>query len=451
MNTHSDPVTGKVLSVFFSNAIPSVVGMLALSCAVVVDGFFLGNFAGAESLAAVNLTVPVSGLMFGLGLMLSVGGAIRCGKHLGAANHTAANISFSQTIVFISVISIVLTIFGLFFLDQIVVLLGADATLAPAVAEYLKIMLLFTLFHLGNIGLAYFLRVANKPLMASAILITGSLINVALDWLFIVKLHMGHQGAAIGTGLAAMITFVMLSIPFLTRQLHLTFIWHRRDIVEVPRAAFKGSPEFFDEFSFGLTVFIFNWLIMKQLGAHGLAAFSIINYMILTSLIFSYGISESLQPIISRNYGAFKHKRISQLLALSAVSVFAVGTVISVLLLLVPQAVASFFIQAGEKETIQLTKLFISRIWPLFILNGVNVVLITYLTAMHKSLDSSLVVLTRNLLLPVFFLIVTQVIMGSDAILIVLPLSELTTFLIALYLLYKNSPKALVGLASTAR
>ena len=86
MSKYFDPVNGKIFSVFICNAVPSVIGMLALSCAAIVDGFFLGNYAGTTSLASVNFTIPASGLLFGLALMFSVGGAIRCGKYLGAGN-----------------------------------------------------------------------------------------------------------------------------------------------------------------------------------------------------------------------------------------------------------------------------------------------------------------------------------------------------------------------------
>lgn len=163
-----------------------------------------------------------------------------------------------------------------------------------------------------------------------------------------------------------------------------------------------GLPEFVDEFSFGIFVFVFNWIIMRKLGASGVAAFSIINYMVITVLVISYGISDSMHPIISQNRGALKHKRIKSFIIISMLSVFALGVAISSLLVTSPQAVSGLFIPSGERETVQLTNHFISKIWPVFIVNGINIVLAAYLTAMNRCVDSTLIILSRNIFLPVF-------------------------------------------------
>ena len=439
MSTDLDPVTGKIFPVFFYYAVPSIIGILAMSCAVIVDGFFLGNYAGESALASVNLTIPASGLLFGLALMFSVGGAARCGKFLGAGDVKTANGIFSQTIAFTSLLSIVLTILGLTFMDQLVFLLGADKTLAPMVAEYLNILLFFTIFQLGAVCLAYFSRVANLPFWATTAMIVGCLANVFLDWLFVAHLQMGHKGAALGTGLAETTTFLLLCAPFLSQRGRLKFYWRKKDIPELLKAAINGSPEFFNEFSIGIVLFLFNWMIMKKLGHSGIAAFSIINYLIFAGLVISYGISDSLQAVVSQNFGALKHKRIKSFLIISMASVFAVGIAISILLVMLPHAVSNLFIQSGEIKTIELTNHFITRIWPVFIFNGVNIVLAAYLTAMHRCLDSTLIILARNLLFPVIFLLIIHILIGQDAILIVLPLSELLTFLVGVFLLYKNS------------
>lgn len=447
MGKNIDPVTGGILPVFFSYAVPSIIGMLAMSCAVVIDGLFLGNYGGMISLAAVNLTIPASGLLFGLTLMFSVGGAIRCAGYIGAGDLKAANNSFSQTIVFISVLSVVMTTLGLVFMDQLVFLLGADETLATTVAEYLKILLFFTFFQLGAVCLSYFVRVANLPFWAAGAMVTGSLSNIFLDWLFVVKLRMGHQGAALGTGLAETVTFLLLCAPFFAKGVKLKFHWRKKGIAEILKAATSGFPEFSNELSVGIVMFIFNWIIMRKLGASGIAAFSIINYMFIAGMVISYGISDALHPVLSQNYGALKHRRIKFFMIIATGSVFLVGVVISALLVINPQAIASLFVGSGDKETIKLTNLFISRIWPVFILNGVNIVMAAYLMAMRRCLDSAMIILARNLLLPVLFLFIIQVMIGLDAILIVLPISELVTFVISIFLLNKHSPKNLVAMA----
>jgi Na+-driven multidrug efflux pump len=249
---------------------------------------------------------------------------------------------------------------------------------------------------------------------------------------------MGHEGAALGTGLAETATFFLLCRPFLSGRAKIRLYWRNRDIAEVAKAAVNGFPEFFNEFSLGVIMFVFNWIIMKSLGQAGIAAYSIINYMLLTGLIISYGVSEALQSIVCQNIGALKFKRIKTFLIISTVSVFAVGLIISLVLALNPNAISTLFMQSGSLKTIEMTNRYISIIWPIFIVNGVNVVLIAYLTALNRCFDSTIIILAKNLLLPALFLFIVHMVMDHDAILIVLPLAELATLFLGFFLLYKN-------------
>jgi putative MATE family efflux protein len=440
MHKKIDPVSGKIFTVFFRYAVPSIFGMLAMSLAVVIDGLFVGKYVGTVSLAAINLTIPANGLLFGIALMLSVGGAIRCGKFLGENKFQSAGICFSQTMVFIVFISLLITAAGLFFIDKVVFLLGANEVTATPLAEYLSILLFFIVFQLGAIGLSYFVRVDNFPIWASAALIAGSVVNIGLDWLFVVRYGLGHKGAALGTGLAEVTAFFLLSLPFFTKQARLKLKWRGKDIPELLKVVVNGFPEFSNEFSVAVVMFIFNWLIMKKLGETGIAAFSIVNYMILCGLVISYGISDFLQPVVSQNYGARKHRRVRNFVLISTLAAFASGVGISILLATKSDFLTGLFIRHGETETARLTVLFISRIWPIFLLNGVNIILASYLAAVHRSFDSSLVILAKNLLLPLLILFIIKVCLKHDAILVVLPISELVAFFIALFFLFRHNP-----------
>lgn len=444
MNNRFDPVSGKIFPVFFYYTVPSVIGVLAMSCAVIVDGFFIGNYGGADTLAAVNLAVPVVGLFFGIAMMLSVGGAARCGKYLGEGKRKDANGVFSQTLAITLAIALAATLLSLVFMDKLVFLLGANAILSKILTEYLTILLLFNTFQMGMVCLAYFLRVDSFPFLASLAMVLGSLLNVLFDWVFIAHLHMGHKGAALGTGLSELVTFMLLAAPFLLNRTRLKFDWQKKQISEAFRSAGNGFSEFSNEISASFLLLLFNWLMMQRFGENGVAAFSIINYIVLCGLLISSGISESLQPVVSKNLGAMNHKRITSFLLISSVSVFTLGILTSILLNVSPRILIEVFLRSSEKETINHAIYFISKIWPVFLLNGLNIILCSYLTAMHRAFSSSVIALARGLVLPVFFLVFIRFMTGYDGILIVLPLSEVTAFLIALLLVKRNSPAKLI-------
>lgn len=445
MNKRFDPVSGNIVSVFFYYAVPSVFGMIMTACAAVIDGYFLGRYAGPIALASVNLTVPLTGLLFGLAMMLSVGGGARCGKYLGAGKIKEAGGVFTQTLMSTAGIALLASAAGVLCSEELALLLGANQALAETVAEYLAILMLFNFFPMAVVCLACFLRLDNRPYLAAGAMAAAGLLNGLLDWLFVAQLHLGHQGAALGTGLSEMAAFLILAAPFLMKKTRLRFNWRQKEFAGVFKAAWNGFSELSNEISAGVLIFILNWVIMLELGEKGVAAFSVVNYVILFGFLTSCGISDSLPPFVSRNFGARKPLRIRSFLIISSTAVLVTGLLISLALILSPGAIIGLFMTEAEEETINLSARFLSRIWPIFILSGINMVLSSYLTAMHRALHSTVIALSRGLVLPLLFLAVIRTLTDYQGILIVLPLSELATACIALYLLAGNGPARLIA------
>ena len=142
MTNRFDPITGKVISVFFHYAIPSVIGMLAVTSAGVIDGIFVGNFIGATALAAINISMPVFALFAAVVFMLNVGGSVMCGKFLGEGDQAAASSIFSKTLYASFVLALLISGGILLFLDEVVSLLGANEDLRPLVIDYMIIIVL---------------------------------------------------------------------------------------------------------------------------------------------------------------------------------------------------------------------------------------------------------------------------------------------------------------------
>ncbi|MDD4884876.1 MATE family efflux transporter, partial [Sulfuricurvum sp.] len=98
-------IKGKISSVFFQYSIPSVLGMLAISSANIVDGFFIGNYVGDSGLAAINISFPIFSLLFSFALMLAIGSSVISGKLIGEGDIKSASIIFSKTMVSITLFS----------------------------------------------------------------------------------------------------------------------------------------------------------------------------------------------------------------------------------------------------------------------------------------------------------------------------------------------------------
>lgn len=444
MNTKYDPINGRVVSVFLHYAIPSVIGMLAMSSAIMIDGIFVGNYVGATALAAINLSMPVWSGLFAVIIMLAIGSAVMCGKYLGEENHLLARDIFTKTLCCALVIALLSALLGLIFLDSLVIALGATVELAGLVSSYLRIIFFFAPAFLLGFTLYYFVRIDNNPLLASASLLSGAVINVVLDWLFIVELKMALVGAAYATGIAHGSVLIIVLPHFFRKSSILKLVPLQGSWSDIPKALANGVSEFANEISVGLTTLLLNWIMITRLGVEGVAAFTIVNYLFFIGLMTFYGIGESLQPLISKNFGARQAKKITQFVVAVLISNLLIGIVICVLLLTIPHLLIGFFLKAGEATTVDIAIQFIQYFWPAFLFSGLNITISEYFTACHKPGLSAAIALSRSLVLPLILLLILPRWLGDIGIFIAIPIAECLTFFMAVKFFSKHQPKHLI-------
>ena len=431
----------KISSIFFQYSIPSVLGMLAISSSTIIDGFFIGNYVGDIGLAAINITFPVFSFLFGFALMLAVGSSVIAGKLIGEGKIKKASIVFSKAIIGITLFSFISCALLFFNIDTLLYLLGANTSLTKIAIIYLSVMLIFIPFLMISVVLDYFIRIDNRPNLAFVAMLSSALINVLLDWFFIVYLQKGIFGAALATGLSQFILFIILLPHFFSKKSTLKFIKPVGDYLQIIKACYNGTSEFVNEISVGITTLIFNYVMIKTFDIIGIAAFTVINYLLMIGIMISFGISDSLQPIISKNFGAKKYTRIEKFLNFAFTTTSLVGVCMIGLLLLIPETLANIFLEDNNYDTKHIVLSFTLFIWVAFLFNGRNLVISAYLTAIHKPLASMLIALSRSLVLPSIFIIILPFLFGENGIYMAIPMAEAVTFIIAIVLLKKLSPK----------
>lgn len=434
----------KISSIFFQYSIPSVLGMLAISSASIIDGLFVGNFVGASGLAAINISMPIFSLLFGLSLMLAVGSSVVSGKLMGEGDTKSASIIFTKTVIFITFFSLLLCSVLLLNIETILQLFGADTDLTNIAIKYLSIMLFFMPFLMIGIVLDYFVKVDGRPNLAFFALLLSAVINIILDWFLIVYLSKGIFGAALATGVSQLVLIIIFLPHFFSKKATLKFVKPIGNYIHIIKAASNGASEFVNEMSIGITILIFNYIMIKTFGIEGIAAFTIINYILWVGIMISFGVSDSLQPIISTNYGAKKPQRIEDFLKFAVTSVSVVGIVMISLMMLIPNQLATLFIGDSSNETKKIVLEFTALVWPVFLFNGLNLTISAYFTAVHKPLPSALIAVSRSLVLPVFFIFTLPYIFNSKGIFLALPAAEFFTFILTIILFKKTSPRKIL-------
>ncbi len=441
----SDPIlAGPAWPVFWRYALPSVAGLLALTTANIVDGIFIGRFAGPESLAALNLLIPYFTLLFGLALMLAIGGTVRAGRYLGEGNPEAASAIFSKCLMATGAIAIAAALLCLFFHPLVYRALGASPELFPLMSDYFLVMVWVLVVQLVGMVLYYFVRVDGYPMLATTALIAGAVANILLDALLVGYLDLGLAGAAWATGLAQGLVLLVLLRYLLTPERRLAFRWRPGNWAELPKAAANGVSEWINEASVGLVLLLINWLLISSHGVAGVAAFTVVNYLIFLSLMIFYGISDAMHVLVSHNLGAGNSRRIRDFMACGVTVVLALSLALVAAVQFQGGALVSLFLGDSAPATESLANQFLDILWPLFLFNGLNVLLSVYLTAMHRPLPSAAVALSRSLVLPGALLLALAKFAPDWPLLAALPVAEALTFLLALGLFLRFSPRRLI-------
>jgi putative MATE family efflux protein len=429
----------KPYKVFLKYIIPSILGLLAISSASIVDGYFVGNYVGSLGLASVNITYPIFSILFGIGLMFAVGSSVMVSKLLGEKNYNEAFNIFSKSIITVVLVSSIVCLLVYLNIENIFYLLDIKDEFRDSSFIYLSIVVMFLPFVMVGIVIDYFVRVDENPNLSFLALLVSAVINIALDYIFIVKFGWGLEGAAWATGISyASIIFVLLP-HFFTSKATLRFIKPSGSFTVMIKAIKNGASEFINESSAGITVMIFNFFMIKYLGSDGVAAYTIVGYFIMISIMMSFAISDGLQPIVAKHYGAKEFVRIKTFLKLAVVSIFTFSSILIVFVLSSPEALVNIFLDENSIKARDITVEFLSYTWVAFIFIGINILITSYLTSIHQPFASASISIARSLILPISFVSLFSYFYGIVGVYIALPFSEAFTFLIALYFYKKYS------------
>lgn len=436
---------GAVVPTFFRYLGLSLVGLLAMTSASLVDGVFIGNYVGVAALAAVNLLIPITTLLFGVAMMLSIGGAVRGGKYLGEGDAAAASAIFSKTVVFVSLYGVGAIALGLALEETLFAALGAGEALFPLMSEYYRIILPFIFPQLLVVALYYFVRLDGFPNLVATALTIGSLVNIVLDYVFIALFGWGLAGAALATGVSQTLPLLVLLRYFGKRGRRLRFRFRQRQWREVLLAAYNGISEFINEVSAGLIALMLNWMLIQRAGVNGVAAITVVNYVMMVGFMVFFAIADTIQVMVSQNFGARNADRIRAFLRTAAGTIAALGVTFVAVLLSASEPLILLFVEDRDSaDMVAMATEFVAWVWPLFLFAGANMLISGYLTAIHRPFQSGVVALCRSLVLPAALLALGFWLLSGYRFVVALPVAEGVTCLLAIVLFLRHLPRTAV-------
>lgn len=413
----------------------SVLGMIAVSCYILADTFFVAQGLGTTGLAALNLAIPVYNVIHGTGLLLGMGGATKFAILKSQGAHRRADSVFTHTLGMAAAAAAAFALIGALGAPQLAALLGADGETAAMTGTYLRVLLLFAPAFLCNDVLVCFVRNDGAPQLAMAATLSGSLANVVMDWFFIFPCGMGIFGAVLATGFSPVIGVIVQSPHWLGRRRG----FHLRQVRPRLRTAGQvlalGVPSLLDQLSGAVVMITFNTLILGLTGNTGVAAYGVVANLSLVVLSVYTGIAQGIQPLVSRAWGQGQRAALQRLLR------YALGTalVFSAALYLV------FFLGAGpiagvfNSEQDPAMQAIACQGLRLYFLAapfaGVNIILAVYFASVEQAVPAQAVSLLRGVLVILPMAVALAAAFGMVGVWVAFPVSEALVALVAWALL----------------
>ncbi len=385
----------------------NILGQMAYSCYTLADTFFVSSSLGANGLTALNLAFPVFCLLNGTGLMIGMGGGTRYSIAKSRNENERANRIFTNAVYMAACFAAIFILAGVFLVGTLVRMLGADDAVFPMTNTYLKVMLLFAPAFLINNLLQCFVRNDGKPSLSMAAMISGSLSNVILDYIFIFPFRMGIFGAILATGLAPVISIAVLLPYFYQKRNGFHFMKSTPDIKKIWEMISSGIPPFVTEVSSGIVMFLFNFIILRLEGNIGVAAFGVVTVISLVVVAIYTGLSQGIQPIISLNHGKENRAGVKAILKYAMITVLLLSGVIYMVIFFGASPIALIFNSEKNEalQTFAVTGLKSYFLACPFI--GFNIVMATYLISTEHPRPAQIISLLRGLfvLVPMAFLL----------------------------------------------
>ena len=398
---------------FFQFVIPSIVSMWIFSLYTMVDGMFVSHGVGERALAAVNLSMPFTSLVFTLGILLATGTSTVISIALGQEDLDRARNYFNQNLCVTAGISVLLAAAVLLNLEQVALFLGATPATLGFVKQYVGVIACFAVFFTISYNLEVQVKANGAPQVSTIGVFACALMNMGLDALFVLGFGWGVWGAALATGLAQVTSTAIFFIYFFTHRERLRLGRFTPEPGIYRRIVPLGLSDGLSELSNGIVIFLFNLTILRVIGEDAVVSYTIISYVNTLVLMTMIGTTQGIQPLVSFHLGAGEREICHKLLrcGLMLILLFSVGAFAAVWL--GAGGIVGLFLPTGEGGLFAYSVGALRQYAPVFLIMGFNVLMAGFFTAVERPAASFASSFSRGLVLLAGCLAVLSAVWGE--------------------------------------
>ena len=360
--------------------------------------------------------------------------------NLSQGKKKVANINFTQSVIALVFISLVMTLLLTIFPHKIATLFGSDEYLMDMVVEYLFWFSISLPFTVLVVALPFFIRLTNPKISMWAML-AATVVNIILDYLFIFVFKWGLFGAAIATDIGEFVGAAIMIIYLFRHSIAIRFVWLKLSVKSllltlrnVGYMIKLGFSVFLSEITISVMIISGNYVFMGYMGADGVAAYSVICYLFPIIFMVFNATVQSAQPIISYNYGCGQMKRSDNALRLSMLFTLAFAFSIMLLFICFTRSIVTLFIP----DTASAAWGYAVAGLPLFATDylffGINIIIIGYYTSIERLRRAISLTVLRGIL-PVVFFFTLPLLLDVNGIWLAVAAGDITTTVVIVILL----------------
>ncbi len=432
-NAYSKPVTlGNILRF----AVPTIAMSVFMSFYTMVDGLFVSNLIGTNALSAINLTAPVIQLVTAISTMLATGGSAVIMKKMGEHKTKEAREDFTFLIFVNVMVGLVMCILGYSVMDSLFKHMELSPEVANYCTTYLRHYLLFTIPILLMNNFTLYMIASEKAALSLLCSVTGGVLNMVLDFVFIAVFDLGIGGAAIATGLGYSVTALVGLFVFSRKKNLLHFTKPVFRIKVLANAATNGCSEMATALVTGIITMMFNWTMLHYVGENGVAAVTIIMYVLMFASSLYTGYSYGVAPMISYYYGEKNLTKLKKLVSTSLKVIAVISLVTVIASFAATKPLVSIFARPDHPVfELSVTGNRICTLALFFI--GFNIFASGMFTALSNGIVSAVLALSRSFVFMLITMLVLPALLGVNGIWLATPVAELMALVLSIVMFLK--------------
>jgi putative MATE family efflux protein len=425
-------------------SLPTFLANLFMSIYGIVDGFFASNFIGTDALSAITITMPVLMLTMLIGTMFGAGGNALVARKLGEGREREAKEDFTLLMIAGFILTVVLCVLIYLIRYPLAAFFGADAGLIPGCVEYMIPLLLLMPLNYPGILLEMFIITVGKPNLGLAASVAGGIVNMFLDWLFIVHFGWGLTGASLATGIGYTVPGVLGIIWFaFNRNQVLYFVRPKWRLRTLTKSCANGASEMVGMLAGSVTMIVVNNVIMRVSGSDGVAAVAVVLYAQSMFIALIDGYSRGVSPLVSYNQGKMDISKLKSSYRVTLVTSFAFSAAGFLICILFAGPLVSIFARADAAKSVFDMATHGFGIFAISLLfSGLNIMTSALFTALNDGKTSAILSFCHTFIFILIPIVTLPFLFGMEGVWFSLPVSEILSFAMTAYYIGKlrNNP-----------